>query len=175
MNMKLEQTTSPQPLEVKNPQQSSKPVAGHQRLNKFVGQWDMEGQQLAGPFGSSAKITAVETFEWLEGEFFLICRFDGRVGSATANCIEIIGHDASTESYPSHSYYDNGITREWSSHERNGVWVRTGDQEIEGQAMQVKCTTTFADSGNTRTDKWECSRDGLNWQTFWDVRATKSK
>ncbi len=173
--MNVEQTDSVQSIETKTSQQSCQPGAGQQRLNRFVGQWKMEGRQLEGPIGPSAKITAVETFEWLAGEFFLIYRFEGRVGNATANCIEIIGHDASTDSYPSHSYYDNGITREWSSYERNGVWVRTGDHEIEGQAMQVKCTTMFADSGNTRTDKWECSRDGLNWQTFWDVRATKSK
>ena len=52
--------------------QSPKPGAGHQRLNVFVGTWHTEGQQCEGPIGPAANIRAVETYEWLPGEFFLV-------------------------------------------------------------------------------------------------------
>jgi hypothetical protein len=71
--------------------QSPKPGAGQQRLNVFVGTWHMEGQQCEGPIGPAANIRAVETYEWLPGEFFLVHRFEGRVGDVEAGCLEIIG------------------------------------------------------------------------------------
>jgi hypothetical protein len=37
------------------------------------------------------------------GEFFLVHRFEGRVGDGEAGCIEIIGYDAQRQSYPTHT------------------------------------------------------------------------
>jgi len=101
--------------------QSPKPGAGHQRLNVFVGTWHTEGQQCEGPIGPAANIRAVETYEWLLGEFFLVHRFEGRVGDGEAGYIEIIGYDAQSQSYPTHTFYNNGVANEWRWHERDGT------------------------------------------------------
>ena len=134
----------------------------------------MDGQQYDGLIGPAAKITAMETYEWLTGGFFLIHRFEGRVSEAEAACIEIIGHDASSQSYPRHSFYNNGITNEWQGRERNGTWTLTGDWQMGGKSLKVRCTTVFSDSGNTMTGKWEYSSAASKWQTFWDVKATEA-
>jgi hypothetical protein len=155
--------------------QPPRPSSGSKRLNVFVGAWKAEGQQHQGPIGPAAKITAVETFEWLAGELFLVHRFDGRVGEGEAACIEIIGHDAESQSYPTHTYYNNGIVHDWQSQERDGIWTLSGEWQMAGKAMKVRCTTVFSDGGDTRTAKWEISRDGASWQTFWDVTATKAR
>lgn len=97
------------------PKQPSTPGPMYRRLDIFLGNWNMEGQQYEGLIGPAAKINAMETYEWLTGRFFLIHRFEGRVGDAEAACIEIIGHDASSQSYPTHSFYNNGITKEWQA------------------------------------------------------------
>ena len=55
----------------KTTEETPKPSAAHRRLNVFLGQWNMEGQQLKGLFGPAAKITAVQTYEWLAGKFFM--------------------------------------------------------------------------------------------------------
>ena len=147
----------------------------NKRLGVFVGKWNMEGRQYEGLVGPAGKITAVETFEWLTGELFLVHRFEGRVGDGEAACIEIIGHDAKSQSYPAQSFYNNGVTNEWRLHERDGTWTLTGDWHIAGKSMKARCTTVFSDDGGTRTGKWEHSTDGSKWRTFWDVKATKAR
>jgi hypothetical protein len=154
--------------------QPSRPGPEHRRLDVFVGKWNMEGEQYEGPVGPAAKVTAVQTYEWLTGGFFLVHRFEGRVGEAEAACIEIIGHDASSRSFFLRSFYNDGKTNEWQAREQDGSWMLTGEWQIGGKAMQVRCTIRFSDAGNTMTGKWEHSSDGSKWQTFWDVRATKA-
>ena len=161
--------------DVQASKQPSTPSAERSRLDVFVGRWNLEGQQYGDLTGPAAKISAVETYEWLTGGFFLVHRFEGRVGDAETACIEIIGHDALSQSYPRHSFYSNGVTNEWRSRERDGIWTLTGDWQMAGKSPKVRCTTVFSDSGNSMTGKWERSTDGAKWQTFWDVKATKVK
>jgi hypothetical protein len=155
--------------------QPPKPGPNQKRLEIFVGKWKMKGQQYDGVMGPAAKITAVQTYEWLTGAFFLVHRFEGRMGDAETACIEIIGHDASSQSYSTHSFYNNGITNEWRVRERDGTWKFTGEAQMADKSLKVRCTTVFSDAGNTMTGKWEYSSDGSKWQTFWDVKAIKAK
>jgi Protein of unknown function (DUF1579) len=162
-------------IDARTSNQSPKPGVGHERLNVFVGKWNLEGQQYEGPVGPAAKISAGETYEWLTGEFFLVHRFEGRVGDGEAACIEIIGHDAQRQSYPTHTFYNNGLANAWQSREREGTWTLAGDWQMQGTLMQVRRTTVFSDAGNTMRSKWEHSSDGSKWHTFWDLKATKAR
>jgi hypothetical protein len=155
------------------PKQPGKPGPEYRRLDVFVGKWKMEGLQYDGPFGPAAKVSAVETYEWLTGGFFLVHRLDGRLGDAEIACIEVIGQDASSQSYPRQSFYSDGKTNIWRTQEDNGTWTLTGDAPMEDKSLKVRSTTAFSDSGNKMTAKWEYSSDGSRWQTFWDVDATK--
>jgi hypothetical protein len=152
---------------------SPKPGAGHQRLNVFVGTWDTEGHQCESSVGPAAKIRAVETYQWLPGEFFLVHRFEGQVRDSAAGCIEIVGYDAQSQSYPTHTFYNNGLANEWRSHERDGTWTLAGDWHMQAKSVKVRCTTAFSDAGHTMRSKWEQSSDGSSWETFWDVKASK--
>ena len=155
-------------------EQPPKPGPEHKRLDVFSGKWKMEGQQYESPFGPAAELTAVETYVWLPGELFLIHRFEGRMDDQQMACIEIIGYDPSSQSYPFHSFYNDGKTNVWQVRERAGTWTLTGDWQTSGKSQQVRCTIVFSDAGNTRTGKWERSSDGSKWETFWDVKATKA-
>lgn len=157
------------------PEQPQKPGPEHKSLEVFVGKWNMEGQQYESQFGPAAKVSAVETFEWLPGEFFLVHRFDGRLDAQEMACIEIIGYDAASRSYPFHTFYNDGKTNEWQASERDGIWTLTGSWQTSDKSHKVRCTIEFSDAGNTRTGKWERSGDGSKWETFWDVKATKAK
>ena len=150
------------------------PTAQHRQLELFVGKWNITGVQNESQVGPAAEITGSERFEWLEGGLFLVHHFDAKVGGATAACIEITGYDASTGTYPTHTYYNNGRRAEWQLAERDGTWILTGEYPMRDGTAQVRCTIEFADEGNTRTGKWESSTDGRRWETFWDVRATRN-
>ena len=144
-------------------------------LNVFAGKWLTNGQQHQSAVGPAAKITAVETYEWLPGECFLIHRFDGRVGDDPAVCLEVIGRDAANEDYPVHTYYHNGVRNEWRLHERDGAWLLTGKWDIGGKPTDVRCTLVFSEDGEAMESKWEYADGGHDWHAFWEIEARKVK
>lgn len=144
-------------------------------LNAFAGKWLTSGQQHASPVGPAARITAVETYEWLPGEQFLVHRFDGRVGDAPAVCLEVIGRDAAAEDYPVHSYYNTGVRNEWRLHERDGAWLMTGQWDIGGHPTDVRCTLVFSEDGDAMAGKWEYADAAHAWHAFWEVDARRVK
>jgi hypothetical protein len=142
-------------------------------LNSFVGEWRAEGEQLAGPVGEAAQVTATQRYEWLQGDAFLIHRFDGRVGTSAASCIEIIGRDRETGSCRAHTFYNNGLMNVWDVDEIDGRWQFAGDWNMRGKSLKVRCTIRFADDASTMHSCWEHSTDGSQWQTFWNLTARK--
>ena len=142
------------------------------RLEAFLGKWHTTGQQIEGPLGPAAKIDVKESYEWLEGKYFLVHNFKGDVGGNDAACIEIIGYDAEKGVYIIHSYYDKGAAKDWQLTNAGNTWTITGDWPIKGQKMNVRCTIEFSDN-NSMAGNWEMSGDGRDWKTFWDVRSTR--
>ncbi len=149
-------------------------TAALHKLNVFIGKWNIEGKQYEGPFGPAAKISTVETWEWLPGELFLIHRLKGNVGEQEIACIEVIGYDEKSNYYTIHSFYNDGKTNQWQSREDNGTWTLTGNSQAEGKPIKVRSTTLFSNDNKSITVKWEKSNDGLEWETFWDINATKA-
>ncbi len=154
--------------------QSHQPLSHQQLLNVFVGTWKTEGQQHEGFVGAAATIIAQETYEWLTGELFLVHRFEGRVGDNQVACLEVIGYDIVSRSHPIHTFYNNGTSNQWQLSESGGVWTINGEWQMADQATEVRCTIFFSDDGNTMISNWEYLNDMSNWQTFWDVKATKT-
>jgi hypothetical protein len=160
-------------LPIQAQQQPARPSLQHRRLEVFVGKWNVEGEQHNGPFGPAATLTAAETYEWLAGGFFLVHRLEGRLGDDELGCLEIIGYEALSQSYPMHSFYNDGNINQWQASEHYGTWTFTGDWRIAGKSLKIRCTTVFSNAGNSKTGKWEYASDDLQWQTFWDVKATR--
>lgn len=160
--------------EKKASEETPKPSAAHRRLKVFLGKWNLEGQQLEGPFGPAAKITATQTYEWLAGELFMIQRFDALVDGTQAACIELVGYDAMSRTYPVQTFYNNGSTSKWQLTERDGTWLLTGKSEVGGKPSEVRCTTVFSEAGDAMTATWEYSTDGTHWKPFWNVKTTKA-
>ncbi len=167
--------TTPKTKTAKDAKPPAKPSAAHKLLHVWMGKWNTTGQQHEGPVGPAAKIVATDTYEWAKGEFFMVHRFDGKVGDSDASCIEITGYEPQTKSYPAHTYYSTGLTNDWQSHESAGTWTLTGDWDMAGKNAKARCTTVFSPDGNSMTGKWEMSIEGSGWQTFWDIKAIKAK
>jgi Protein of unknown function (DUF1579) len=153
---------------------TSTPRPEYRRLDVFVGNWSMEGQQYDGPFGPNAKVVAVESYEWLAGGFFLLHRLGGKLDSTEIACMEIIGFDEATQNYPRYTFYGNGKTNEWQSQATDTGWTLIGDSTMGDKSLKVRCTIVMSISGEEMTSKWEYSSDGADWKTFWDVKATKA-
>jgi uncharacterized protein DUF1579 len=156
------------------PPGASIPGPEYRRLDAFLGNWSLEGQQYEGPFGPDAKIVAVESYEWLAGGFFLVHRLGGKLDDTEIACMEIIGFDESSKNYPRYTFYSNGKTNVWQSLETDAAWTIIGDSVMGDKPLKVRCAIVFSESGKEMSSKWEYSSDGSDWKTFWDVKATKA-
>lgn len=154
---------------------TTKPAEGLEALLPLVGKWHTEGAQLEGPLGPAAPFVAVETFEWLDGGHFLIHRVDGRFGKQPTACLEIVGKDAS--GLFAQTFYNDGNVNTWRIEPKPGSQLVMSGEWPAGSSpepFKVRYTMSFIDAGNTLDGKWEQSRDGAEWQTFLESRATKA-
>lgn len=143
------------------------------RLSLFLGTWRTTGRQYDCPFGGAGSIVALETYQWLSGERFMIHRLDGRIDDDPLACVEVIANDAARSMCLVHSYYDDGHSNDWQLFERDGTWHLEGHWQQAGKLIAVRCTIWFQNGGNTRAAKWEYSDDGESFQPFWEVTSSK--
>lgn len=162
-------------IETKNQfSEPPKPSAEQKQLAVWVGKWNSEGQSYAEGHSneslkaSSVKMASVETFEWLLDGFFLVHRWDGHVGGAAFKGMEVIGYDASSQSYISRFFDNAGNTPTYNVIVRDNVWTYIGELQ--------RATFEFSDEGNTMTIHWDWKKtEDENWLPLCDLTASKSK
>jgi hypothetical protein len=150
----------------KAPQQPPKPDPAFKRLDAFVGKWNTQGQIKESPFGPAGKIIGTDTYEWLSGGFFLIHRVNVRMGDQRNESIEIIGYDASSKTYPMHSFDSQGNSIVMQASVVGDTWTFTGES--------MRFTGAFSDDGKSISGKWEYLSDDSNWHHWMDVKLTKA-
>jgi hypothetical protein len=124
-------------------------------LNALVGAWTIEATHPAYP---SVVVTGRASFEWLEGEHFLIQRSQAEHPDFPDG-ISIIG--ATTDEGLSMHYFDSrGVYRLY------GVGVSEGVLRIwrDAPGFSQRFTGKLVDEGDTIDGHWELSRDGSNWE-----------
>jgi len=143
----------------------SKPDPALKHLKPFVGKWNTVGEIQASPYGPAGKIIGTDTYEWLPGGFFLVHRVDVHMGDQTNESIEIIGYDASTKTYPMHSFDSQGNHLVMQAGVVGDQWTFTGGS--------MRFTGTFSEDGKSISGKWEYLEDNSKWHHWMDVRLTK--
>jgi hypothetical protein len=139
------------------------------RLEPFVGEWRLEGRQLASPFGPDAPFSAHERYEWLAGHAFLLHHFEGKIGENAAACVEILGPREGGSGLAAHTFYDNGAQNLWDLQPLGDAWVMSGTWGTPEGEVPVRCT--IRPDGDGRAQLWEFAPDGRSWRPFLDVKA----
>jgi hypothetical protein len=145
-------------------EQSNQPGPGHRRLEIFVGTWKTEGRILDSS-GPSSRLTAVDTYEWMPGEFFLLHHVDGRMGDEEVKTLEVIGFDAASQGYRTHSFDNHGNAGTYTASLHDRAWKIWGETE--------RFTGEFAEDGSTLAGQWERATDGELWQPWMEITLTK--
>lgn len=141
------------------------PGPEHRRLEIFVGEWRTEGEVLASDSSPAVRFTALDTYEWLAGGFFLLHHVDAQMGDTQVKALEVIGYDAASQTYTTHSYDNLGGSIAYQGILSGRAWTVFGDSErFHGE---------FSADGNTLTGRWEQRRDGSNWRPWMDVKLTR--
>jgi len=141
----------------------SKPQRGpeHEKLAVFVGDWRGEGSG-----GAGTPMTTRETYDWVEGKFFLVTRFDQKVGGASHIGEGLIGYDPEARTYFFNMVDNLGYAR---AYEVRGlgrdVWRFIGLREratltIQGERMNVR---------------WEHRPNGGDWAPLCEFNAVNQR
>jgi Protein of unknown function (DUF1579) len=143
------------------------------RLDALVGEWEMEFSFESGFFGPGSPAVSGRggrtTFQWFDGEFFLIQRATAEDPSAP-NGIMIIGMGKESETFEQHYYDSRGVTRVYQMSLNEGTW----NLWREAPGFHQRYTGVFSEDGNRITGAWEKSADGSGWKHDFDLSYIKA-
>ncbi|MGH3307098.1 MAG: hypothetical protein ACRDOX_05355 [Nocardioides sp.] len=135
-------------------------------LDVLLGRWRLTTSLAP----ADAQPEAETTFEWLEGERFLIQRW--RVDHPDApDGIAIIGYDDELGTCRQHYFDSRGIARVYTMSLADGVWRL---ERLEPGFSQ-RFAGTFDDSGTSIVGAWEISSDGTEWEHDFDLTYTRTQ
>ena len=144
-----------------------RPGREHRRLEIFIGRWNTEGITRATESIPSVRVNGTDTYEWLEGGFFLIHHVDVNMGDDKIRAIEIVGYDDHIKKYPMNFFDSLGNSGTYMASVENGIWKFSGNSE--------RATVQFSDDGNTMTALWEQQMENSKWQPWMDMKLKKIK
>ncbi|WP_307531357.1 hypothetical protein [Pedobacter sp. W3I1] len=126
-------------------------------LNSYIGKWKTEGLTKSGDI-----IVGTDTYEWVDGGFFLTHQVDVMFGDKNVRLLEIMHYDDMEDVFRSQSF-DN-----------------EGNISISTLKIYDDIILIFADTerfkGNFKVDTiegmWE-QFDGKNWVPWMDIKLTR--
>ena len=151
----------------KPPQRS----AAHRQLDVFVGSWRArgesfgEGQQADNPRASPAVWTSEESYEWLPGGFFMLHKWDAKVGTHGFRGTEIIGYDESAGGYFTRMFDNAGNHPEYTATVSGNVWTFS--------EPSTRATVTVSPDGNRMELRWEWRQGDGDWLPLCDRTANR--
>ncbi|MCR8843463.1 DUF1579 domain-containing protein [Paenibacillus sp. SC116] len=142
-----------------------KPESALMQLNVFVGKWNTEGIVKDAASGSTVTLKAMDTYEWLPGGYFLIHHVDGQMGDSEVKAIEMIGYDAASQMYITHSYDNQGNMNKYQAMLLDNNWTIAGQSE--------RFSGRFSDDRMILTGEWKLLNESSNWEHWMDIKLTK--
>ena len=137
-------------------------------LNIFTGEWNVEGRNADdAPFIAGAKIQGTESYEWLEGNFFLVYKWSRHFGSSEHSGIGLIGYDKSAHGIVVNNYDNLGFMRRYNLSFEDNSWKFFGENE--------RAILKFSDDRKSFAEKWEILRDASEWKLLCELKATRIK
>ena len=153
-----------------------KPGPEHQKLAYYVGKWSAEGKMEPGPMGPGGKITSVDTCEWFEGRFSVVCRSEGKSPMGAMKGLGILGYSAEEKIYTYYGTDSTGMTM--TTIPRGTVQGDTctyNDESVMG-GKKVKSRVTIKElSPSAYTFKMEMQGPDGKWAPMMESKVTKMK
>ena len=105
------------------------------RLEPLLGTWRSEGQTRASILGPGVPVTSTETFDWLDGGYFLVSTYETTFGDEpTQTGVNYWGYDADSQRFQI-IFFSN-----------NGPYTEDGNRyygEVEGQTLTFEGPARF--------------------------------
>jgi hypothetical protein len=160
-------------MSAENEFQVPTPDPALRRLDFLVGTWELTGTTEAGPLGPPSKIQGTETFEWMEGGFFLIHQWKSSFDSGDQQMVdsgyEFFDYAPETGKYRTHFFNSLGPYDEQGSHYQG---------EFDADALVLVGPARFVRKPNPDGSiRYDCDFPGEDgsWTPFMHCTLTKIK
>jgi hypothetical protein len=138
----------------------------HARLAAFLGRWSVSGRNMdAAPDAPDSPISGENHFEWLPGQFFVLGRFRHDNDAGTHSGASILGIDEDSGALFARHFDNLGYERKYALSIESGVWRFVGRFE--------RAVLVFGQDGMSYEERWELSKDGVEFVPLCEMRATK--
>jgi len=149
-----------------------KPAPELKKLDYFVGTWTSEGDTKPGPMGPGGKWTTTDRYQWMEGGFFLTgqTEYSGPEGKSKGPFF--LGYDTNDKMFTYDAFSSMGEAGHAKGNLDGDTWTYTSDEKMGGQSFKSRYTMKIL-SPTSYSMKYEMSKDGTNWTTVMEGKATK--
>jgi hypothetical protein len=159
-------------------QPPQKPVPGpeHKRLGFFVGKWKGEGVLKENPFMPAGKHASVDTCEWFEGRFAVVCRTESKGPSGPMKGLAVLSYSPEERAYTYYGTDSSGMTMATVSKGtvEGDTWVYTDESKMGGKVLKSRYTIREL-SPTSYSFKWEMQGDDGSWNALMEGKQTKMK
>jgi hypothetical protein len=154
-------------------QEAPKSGPEHKKLDIFVGSWSLEGDIKPSAMGPGGKVTQDQKCEWMEGNFFVVCRLDFKspnMGSGSG--LAIMGYSAEDKLYTYREFNSWGEADESKGTVDGDSWTWTSNEKMGSTMVKTRFVIKMT-SPTAYTFTYETSPDGIKWTTVVDGSAAK--
>jgi hypothetical protein len=153
-----------------------KPGPEHQRLAYYVGKWSTEGKMEPSPMGPGGKMTSIDTCEWFEGRFAVVCHYDGKTPMGPSKGLGILSYNADEKVYTYYGTDSSGMTMTTIPRGtvQGDTWTYMDESMMGGQKMKTRVTIKEL-SPNAYTFKMEMQGPDGKWMPMMESKSTKAK
>lgn len=155
--------------------QPPKPGPEHKRLGYFVGKWTTEGEMKPGPMGPGGKVSSIDTCEWFDGGFSVVCHSTGKMPMGPTKSIGILGYSTEEKVYTYYGVDNSGMTMASVPHGtlQGGTWTYTDEGLMGGQKMKTRVTIK-EESPTAYTFTMEVAGPDGKWAPMMEAKSTKA-
>jgi Protein of unknown function (DUF1579) len=152
-------------------QEMPKPGPELKKLDVLAGSWNLDADMKPSPMGPAGKVIETEKCDWMEGNFYLVCRLDFKSATmGNGSGISILGYSADNKAYTYREFNSWGEFGDSKGTVEGDIWTWTSDDKMgKGRfIMKMLSPTSYNFS-------YEMSQDGTKWTMVMDGMATKAK
>jgi len=155
------------------PPQPPKPGPEHQKLDYWIGTWNIESDVKASPFGPAGKSTGTDRVESLGG-FFVAFHSDAKTPMGNMKGLGIMGYDVAAKQYTYFGASSDGSNTTGMGSVSGNTWTWSAESRMAGKTIKGRFTATTT-SPTSYTFKYEMADDKGAYSVVEEGKATKGK
>jgi hypothetical protein len=150
------------------------PGPEHKRLGYFVGKWTTEGEMKASPMGPGGKISSTDDCAWFEGNFAVVCHYNGTTPMGPSKSIGIMGYSTEEKVYTYYGVDNSNMAMTSVPHGtvQGDTWTYDDEGQMGGQKFKSRVTIKEL-SPAAYSFKMEIQGPDGKWTPMMESKSTK--